>query len=166
MGGSGRARGAGLARRAVFTNKGRARGLLAEPPARSSHLPVQGPGVALGAPLADVGRTVLFVRRSAGLGFAEATPRWGPGPGLPGSGFWLRGSVEARERGKAERGEGGQARQEDLNPGWRDCRCSSGQGEGRATLSATRCSEVRGLLLTARRSPLHPIPPGSASCRA
>lgn len=79
--------------------------------------------------------------------------RRAPEPQGRGSGYagaWNPG----RMRGKPERREGSQAGRADLIPGWRVCRCSSsGWGEGCATLSATRCSEARGLLLLTRRGP-------------
>lgn len=87
----GRRKGArsGFGRRAVFTNKGRARGLLAAPPAPSLHLPGRGQGARRAPRSLVLGEgMILPVRRPAELLFAEATP---------GSGFWLYGRVEPRE---------------------------------------------------------------------
>lgn len=160
-GGAGRARGAGLGRRAVFTNKGRA---AASSPRHLHQLAPPGAGTrgAPGAPLADVGGgTMLSVRR-----FAEATPRWGPGPGVPGSGFGLHGRREPRER-EIRVWEGGRAGRADLIRGWRGCGCSSGCGKGYASLGAARRSE-RGCCaqLGALCTPSHQSPVVSRARRA
>lgn len=108
MGGSGRARGAGLACRAVFTNKGRARGLLAEPPASSSHLPVQGLGSRW------VPRSLMLGGRSCLCGGLRVSgsrrrPHDGdrdPDPQALGSGYsgvWKPGREEKQSVGKVAR---------------------------------------------------------------
>lgn len=107
VGGAGRARRAGLGRRAVFTNKGRARGLLAAPPAPSLPLPGRGLG-ARWAPCLPIlgGRSCSF----GGL----ATACSGLGSRTSGLGFRLLGPVELRE---IERKTKAWRRWPDLKPG-------------------------------------------------
>lgn len=101
MGGSGRARGAGLARRSVFTNKGRARGLLAEPPAPSSHLPAQGLGSRwVPRSLMLGGLRVSSSRRRLHDGDRDLDPQ---APGSSYSGVWKPGREEKQSVGKVAR---------------------------------------------------------------
>lgn len=108
-GGRGRARRAGLGRRAVFTNKGRARGLLAAPPAPS--LPLGARGRGLGARWAPC--LPILGGRSCSFG-GLATACSGLGSRTSGLGFRLLGRVEPRE---IERKTKAWRRWPDLKPG-------------------------------------------------